>query len=223
MSNYKIIADEQEFDKFVEFLPTLKESECYYVQIFGRKKYLEAGTIQSGQQSIGRFVCRKEELKYKLLQFEIPLGRYKNRDVELPQECIVTYICPNPKCHEKAAKNLLVTLANKIVKKYEWYNTHQLALTELHRAKSRNCFVDFDFDDIKYPVLKEKIDSILNPGSYAVIDTRGGFHLLIMPEKVNNDKNWYTMITGLGADVKGDTLSPIPGTYQGNHIPRLII
>src|SRR5690606_8955348 len=104
-----------------DWLPDLEESEVFYLQLFARKKYLPQGTIQSGQQSLSRFICKKERIIEKIKQLEIPLGRYKNRDVELPQECLAMYININPRCHEKAAKNLLKVLADKITKKYEHY------------------------------------------------------------------------------------------------------
>jgi hypothetical protein len=223
--NYKIIADEQKLDEFIESLPELKPSEGYYFQLFGRKKYLESGTIQSGQQSLSRFVCRKHRIKEKIRQLEIPLGYYKNREVELPQECLCLYICPNPRCHEKAAKNLLRELANKITKKYEDYNTYQLAMTELHRAKSRTVFVDFDYDGIEYDVYREKINSVLNTDSFRVLKTRGGFHVLVMPDKVDSDKRnkWHNELVSLGADVVGDSLIPVPFCFQGGFVPYFLV
>jgi len=222
--NYKIIADEQKFDEFIESLPELKPSEGYYFQLFGRKKYLESGTIQSGQQSLSRFVCRKHRIKEKIRQLEIPLGYYKNREVELPQECLCLYICPNPRCHERAAKNLLKSLADKITKKYEDYNTYQLAMTELHRAKSRTVFVDFDYDNIEYESVEEQINLVLNKDAFRVLKTRGGFHVLVMPEKVDRDKRdkWHSKLTSLGADVVGDSLLPVPFCFQGGFVPYFL-
>jgi hypothetical protein len=222
--NYKIIANEQKLDEFIEWLPELKEDEGYYFQLFGRKKYLESGTIQSGQQSLNRFVCKKYRIKEKIRQLEIPLGLYKNRDVVLPQECLCLYVCPNPRSHEKAAKNLLKTLADKITKQYENYNTYQLAMTELHRAKSRTFVVDFDYDNIEYDSIREEINSVLNKDSFSVLKTRGGFHVLVNPDKVDQDKRnkWHKKLVSLGADVVGDCLIPVVGTLQGNHSVEFI-
>jgi hypothetical protein len=224
MTNYKIIADEQKLDEFIEWLPELKPSEGYYLQLFGRKKYLESGTIQSGQQSLNRFVCKKERIKDKIKQMEIPVGLYRNRDIVLPQECLCLYICPNPRCHEKAAKNLLKTLADKITKKYENYNTYQLAMTELHKAKSRSFVVDFDYDEVDYESVREDINSVLNKEAFKVLKTRGGFHILVMPEKIDHDKRnvWHNKLASLNADVIGDTLIPCPGTFQGGFIPYFL-
>lgn len=218
MNNYKIIADEAKLDEFIEWLPDLEESEGYYFQLFGRKKYLAKGELQSGQQSLSRFICKKERIKEKIRQLEIPLGRYVNRQVELPQECLCLYVCPNPRCHEKAAKQLLKVLADKITKKYEYYNTYQLAMTELHRACSRKVFIDFDFDDLDFEQLREKILTYVNPSAITGVKTRGGFHLLLRLDKIEEQyrKTWHRNISALGADVVGDSLLPVVGTTAGN-------
>lgn len=220
MNNYKIIADEEKLDEFIDFLPELKESETWYLQLFARKKYLPYGTIQSGQQSLARFVCKKDRLKEKIRRLEIPLGRYKNRDVVLPQEALVLYMNPNPRCHEKAAKNLLKVLADKVTKKYEHYNTYHLAMTELHKACSRKVFIDFDFDNIKFEDIEDKIREHINPEAATIVNTRGGFHLLIRLDKVEEQyrKTWHRNISSLGADVIGDCLLPIPGCFQSEHV-----
>jgi hypothetical protein len=223
--NYKIIADEQKFDEFIGWLPELEPEETIYCQLFGRKKYLEQGTIQSGEQSLNRFCCKKERLKEKIRQLEIPLGLYKNREVVLPQECLCLYICPNPRSHEIAAKNLLKSLADKVTKQYEGYNVYQLVMTELHRAKSKTFVVDFDYDGIEYDVYRERINSVLNTDSFRVLKTRGGFHVLVMPDKVDSDKRnkWHNELTSLGADVVGDSLLPVPFCFQGGFVPYFLV
>lgn len=218
MTNYKIIYDENKLQEFVNWLPDLEESEVFYLQLFARKKYLPQGTIQSGQQSLSRFICKKERIIEKIKQLEIPLGRYKNRDVELPQECLAMYININPRCHEKAAKNLLKVLADKITKKYEHYNTYQLAMTELHRAIGRKLYLDFDFDNVDFEQLREKILTYVNPSAITGVKTRGGFHLLLRLDKIEEQyrKTWHRNISALGADVVGDSLLPVVGTTAGN-------
>lgn len=222
--NYKIIADEQKFDEFIAWLPDLEPYEGYYCQLFARKKYLPAGTIQSGQQSLSRFCCKKERLKEKILQLEIPLGLYKNREVVLPQECLCLYICPNPRSHEIAAKNLLKSLADKITKQYEGYNIYQLSMTELHRAKSRTFVVDFDYDNIEYESIEDQVNLVLNKDSFCVLKTRGGFHILVIPEKVDQNKRnkWHSKLVSFGADVVGDSLLPVPFCFQGGFVPYFL-
>lgn len=224
MSNYKIIADEEIFDDFIQWLPDLGPTETYYFQLFGRKKYNDGVQIKSGQQSLNRFVCSKERIKDKVRQLEVPLGVYKNRELELSQNSLVLYVTPNPRCHQKAAVQLIKELANRITRPYDGYNTHQLAITEVHRACGTKHFIDFDFDNVEYETLKDKIADSINEEATTVLKTRGGFHLLVRLNQVDKKylKSWHPNLTALGADVKGDNLIPCPGTFQGGFIPHFI-
>lgn len=223
--NYQIITDEVKLDQFIDWLPDTKDSEVYYLQLFSRKKYTDV-KIRSGSDSssIKRFVCKKDRIKDKIRQLEVPIGYYKQRDVELPQECLALYITPNPRCNEKAAKQLLKVLADKITRPYEYYNTYQLALTEIHKAVGTKYFIDFDFDNIEFESVKDKILSFVNKEAINPIKTRGGFHLLIYIPAIEKEysKTWYSNILSLGPDVKGDVLLPCVGCCQGNFTPYFI-
>ena len=222
--NYKIINNEAVLDKFIDWLPELGEDEVYYLQLFGRKKYLEAGTIQNGHNSLHRFVCKKHNIKNRIQRLETAVGTYLNRDVPLPQECLALYIIPNPRSQEKAAKNLLKKLADVVTKPYEKYNVHQLSLTELHKACSRKVFVDFDYDDKDLGETLKKAGEFINPDALSYLRTRGGFHLLVEVSKVQEEfrHKWHRGLCSLGADVKGDDLIPIPGCLQGGYeVPML--
>ncbi len=56
-----------------------------------------------------------------------------------------------------------------------------------------------------------------------ILETRGGYHVLIKLSLIPDDikKTWYNKLASL-ADVVGDTLIPIPGTFQGGFMPRFI-
>jgi hypothetical protein len=97
-------------------------------------------------------------------------------------------------------------------------------MTELHRAKSRNFIVDFDYDEVDYNDIKHDVESVLNKDAFKVLKTRGGFHLLVMPEKVHDDKRnkWHNKLVNLGADVVGDCLIPVPFCFQGNFVPYFL-
>lgn len=221
--NYQIITDEQALDQFINWLPKLHWEEVYYLQLFGRKKYLAEGIIQSGQNSLARFVCKKDQIKDRIRQLEISLGCYKNREVVLPQECLAMYICPNPRSQKRAAKSLLKKLVDCVTLDYEGYNVHELAITELHKACSRKVYMDFDFDEIPKEMVLTKLPDYINIDAVEFLQTRGGFHLLVKIDKIADvfRNTWYNDITNLGADAKGDDLIPIPGCYQGGFIPIL--
>lgn len=218
MSNYKIIYSEEILDQFIDWLPETTEQEVYYLQLFGRKKYLADGTIQSGHNSLARFVCKRHEIKNRIQRLEVPIGTYLNREVPLPNECLAMYICPNPRSQEKAAKQLLKKLADAVTKPYEGYNVHQLALTELHKAISRKVYMDFDYDDMEPEQVLSQLEGKINIDAVNFLKTRGGFHLLVNIGQVSQvyNKGWYNNMINLGADCRGaDDLIPISGTLQG--------
>lgn len=221
--NYKIILNENKFDEFINWLPETKDSECFYIQLFGRRKYTKI-PLQQGEQSLARFVCKKEQIKYKIRQLETQLGTYRNRSIELPQECLALYITPNPRCHEKAAKQLLKVLADRITKPYENYNLHNLTMTELHKSIGTKYYIDFDFDNINFTDIKDKLFSYINKEALTVIKTRGGFHLLVKIANVNKEftKTWYNNISSLGIDAKGKDLLNFVGCVQGDFIPHFL-
>ena len=225
--HYRVINNLTALQEFVDWLPELEDSQTYFFTLFGRKKYCSNKKIQSGCQTLSRFVCRKEHIIDRIRQLEVPLGAYKNREIELPQECLGLYICVNPRCHEKAAKQLLIKLANKITQPYEFYNVKTLAMTELHKACGNREFVDFDFDDVTFSSLRQEIEEVVNIDACSVVTTRSGFHLLVKPKKVfdTHQKTWYNGVMALGADVCGDKnmLVPVPGTVISTKVPRLIL
>lgn len=231
MSNYQIIMDEERLLEFIDWLPELKESECYLLLLFARKKYCPELELRCGHQNMKRVTCNKKELIYrKIKQMEIPFGGYMDLDKSMPQQSLALYITPNPRCMVKASVALLKKLADTITNDYDGYNPQSLALTEIHRAKSRNCFIDFDFD---YPndssisidewinLRVGAIKTFLNKSAFHILRTKGGFHCLVEPNKVEEEfkKSFYNTIKQLGADVVGDNMVPVPGSYVGGFSP----
>ena len=96
------------------------------------------------------------------------------------------------------------------------------------RDRSRTCYVDFDIDDKEIDLDEIWLDKEVGENNYTIIETRGGYHLLIEPEEASkyrqsrfNDKNWYQKIQKkYPVDQSGDQLIPVIGTYQGGFVPR---
>jgi hypothetical protein len=221
---YIIITDKEKLREFIEWLPDLKNDECYYVCLFARSKYAKEYGLSSDKQQLKRFTTSKEYLIEKLEQLEIQLDRYYQKHSPIPQQALAVYITPNPRSYVKATKESLKKFVDLITNEYNGYNPHQEVLSQIQVACGTKKYFDLDFDNTTIEEMKPMIDGKINEDCLTYVQTRGGFHLLVELEKIEKQyiKNWYNNLTKLpNCDVRGDNLLPIPGTYQGGFTPVL--
>lgn len=232
MDNYQIVTDEKLLKQFIDWLPDLKTNETFYGCLFARKKYVinEIGlsNVTTDKAQLKRFTGNKQNLFDKIKQLECPLGSYYQKQTQVPQEALALYITVNPRCLEKANKNSIKKLIDLAFQPYNGFNPHNEVLSEIQKAKSRTVFVTFDFDmsKSKFNDMYYSIDFI-NCDAMTVIETRGGFHLLVSPDKVSKtfQKDWYVKMENhqlyySDDHLKGDIMLPVPGTYQGGFTPN---
>ena len=224
--NYEIIKNEQTLIDFVDnFLPELKENEKFYCCLFARKKYSPKLVKSSDKTQLKRFLTNKELLIDKLKQLEIPIGKWKIKGMSAPQESLVVYINPNPRCMKKATYKLMKKCLELLETDAKGYNVNAESLSAVQNSKSRGVFVDFDIDqkeNVDFSILKEIFPSKYNP--YKILETRGGYHLLVEASRVENtNKDWYRkVINSFPLDQAGDNMIPIPGCVQGGFVPKFI-
>jgi hypothetical protein len=223
--NYKIIANEQRIQQFIDWLPDLKPNETFYVCLFSRKKYCpELKHIKSDKSQLKRFTTTKERLIEKLKQLEIPLGLYKQDENPIPNHAIACYITANPRCNKKALQLMMKKGLDLMIANDNRFNLHQEAMSCVQKSKSYTFVLDFDID-IDKDLFKEldienKVLQYVNTEAISWLETRGGFHLLIKPNLVNKEfsKTFYNNIVKnipYIDKVSDHNLIPIPGTYQG--------
>ena len=227
MYNYAVVIDENEFNNFLQWLPPLEKEECHYVALLARDKYIRElgiGTFNSDKHQCARFTTTHERLLLKLKQCETEVGNYSVKGVEVPQQALAAYMTINPRSQTKAAKWLLKRLADVVADGEQNVNVYQESLTAIHKSIGRKLFVDVDFDNVEIEYTAKEIGKLINPDCVKILETRGGFHTIIRLDAIEDKfvKSWYKNITSLeGADIAGDTLIPIPGTYQGGIVPTL--
>jgi|SRR5882757_771470 len=226
--NYEIVKDEAILKDFIEWLPELEEYEQYYLCLFARSKYCKDGLvhIKSDKQQLKRFTSKKKNMFDKIKQLECEMGYYKQKETCIPQEALALYININPRDLWKASFNSLVHLAKCLQLNNKTMNPHQEVMSEIQKTKGKTRYVIFDWDeklpnDDLYYELADKI----NIDAVKIIETRGGYHLLIDPEKIEAmyKNTWYNRISNyISVDQKGDLMSPVLGCTQGNFIPKFV-
>jgi hypothetical protein len=223
--NYQVICDKEAMLDFIESLPDTEPRERYYLCLFGRKKYCkDIKQIKSDKSQLCRKLSEKKRLFQKIKQMECEVGSYLSGDDTVPQEALALYINPNPRCMTKACfqalKNIAITISTG---SFDGYNPQAEAMSCVQRSKSRTIWSDFDIDTKEDGVI-EKVESILlDRNCYKILETRGGYHVLVEPDKIPPEikKSWYKDMAAL-ADITGDCMLPFPGSYQGGFVPRFI-
>lgn len=226
--NYKVIQDEQLFLKFIEWLPDLERNEMFYCCLFSRKKYCPELVYSSDKSQLKRFTATKNTLYDKVRQLECPIGSYRLKDREVPQESLVLYINPNPRDLIKASFESIKELATCLQNKSQGFNPYQEVISCIQRASSRKIWFDIDIDQTDQNMLNHTIQIIketLNNDCLTFIKTRGGVHCLIETAKIKEEykKTWYTQIMGLpNIDQTSDQLLPVVGCCQGGFVPYFL-
>lgn len=234
--NYKIITDEQELLKFIDWLPELGHDETFYLCLFARSKYVKGITelphIRSDKAQLKRFTSNKERLLTKIKQLECRIDAYKQKDIIVPQQALALYITINPRSFIKANTASVRKLLDLALQPYNGFHPYQEVMSEIQKAKSRSEFVSFDFDcnENDFELAQNDIGWVLNPESYSIVQTRGGYHVIVRPSAVSSiyKKNWYQKMREILAkysddhDNAGDIMLPVPGTYQGGFTPKFI-
>lgn len=237
--NYQVIVNEQELTNFIAWLPELQDHETFYCCLFARSKYTKhIAHLRSDKAQLKRFTSNKERLLSKIKQLECSVGAYTTKEVgggqvPVPQEALALYITINPRDMVKANANSVKKLLDLALRTYNGFHPYQEVMSEIQKAKSRSVFVSFDFDIVKdgstWNNVWLDICSKLNPDAVDVVETRGGYHVLVSVDKVDKrfERTWYNHVSSILAtyssdqDNRGDIMLPVPGTYQGGFSPKM--
>jgi hypothetical protein len=232
--NYQIITDENLLDEFISsFLKPCSPDETYYCCLFARSKYAknEDGSnkfphIKTDKNQLKRFLATPNTLKIKIKQLEVPFGAYITKDGEpIPQEALALYITPNRRSQKKAMFKLMKRLIDIQECNGQGFNINAEAISAVQKSKSKTDWIDFDIDSKDIDI--SSIENVLPLGTYKILETRGGYHIMIDRDKVkksNAPKNWYIVLGQMfEIDQSGDNMIPMVGTYQGGFTPKFIL
>jgi len=220
---YEIIKDETALRQFIDWLPDHSNEECYFYALFYRAKYSQENRISGGGNLLFRGISDKKSLFRKFQQLECPLGAYEKRGEPIAQESLALYINPNFRNLYKASLNTLSQLAENIKKDHRTAAPHKEALSCIQTSAGEKTYLDFDIDTKDPEILKRAI-KILDPVIPEIIETRGGYHVLVkrsMIERIKENKTWHKQLQEI-SDVSGDCLLPVVGSYCGGFCPRFV-
>lgn len=219
--NYKIIHDEDKLREFIDWLPEVEKQQTYYLSLFARNKYCREVIKVNDKQQLKRFTSNKEQLFDKIKQLECPLGSYKIRDVEIPQEALALYITINPRDLKKATTTTLKKCVDAITNPDSNFLIKDMALSAIQKSRYKCYYKGFDIDS---KLIDLSFMNFLGKDDYKIIETRGGYHIYV---DTNTKGHWYNFISDLykdDIDTSGneDLMSPVVGCIQGGFVPRFI-
>ncbi len=220
--NYQIIQDQQKLLEFIEWLPDLADNEKYYCCLFARKKYCADQLKSSDKSQLKRFLSDKKRLYEKIKQLEVEQGAYKLKHSIAPQESLALYINPNPRNLKSATYDSIIRLTELLRKDNNNFNPQAEVMSCIQRSVGSKYYLDFDVDTKDFDFTQ--LPNIINTDCLTVVETRGGYHLLVRLDKLEATykKSFYNQIVALGVDQTGDQLLPVPGCTQGGFVPRFI-
>lgn len=227
MPNYTVIADLPRLEAFAAWLPVTQPQELFYVALLARNKYAKAagiGTFNSDRYQCKRFLTTADRLVDKIRQLECPLGSYRLKSIEVPQEALALYITPNPRDTVKATRGALVKFAELVAAGSTTHNPYAEVISQVHKACGTKHFVDIDFDGVEPEDIIPGVAEFINLDAIEVLKTRGGFHILVRLAAVapQHVKSWYKKMMALpGVDIRGDNMIPVPGCVQGGFVPSI--
>jgi hypothetical protein len=244
MESYNFLQDPTELEFFCNnILPQLEPDESYSLMLGARRKYLKGEEkhlyVMSGTDMLKRVVVRDNSfatVKRAVMDLCIPKGTYTDKNGKvLPDHCFTVYMTINPSSGKMATVNLIHKLTDLLANNDAYFKIDGHAKTMLHKSVGRRVFIDFDIDVMdkeRRSLVMEKVCDELGESEFHSVMTRGGVHVILnknfIDPKVKN--TFYRNIQKINDDLPDDeeieckphTMLPVPGCFQGGHVPMVI-
>lgn len=236
MNSYPFITDQRILKQFhEECLYPLDDHECYLMELVFRNKYMPIKyKLKNGNKSCAKKLITKNDFGHfrrKILELCVPINTYEDDEGKpLDANGFALYIMINPRCNIDSC----ISLAHRLVDVSELgYPSLDIEVhSQLARNRGSRRYIIIDIDPKGDDDLEEvytKVNAILGESKTFSIVTKNGIHVLL--DKSNIDKNikntFYNNIQLLSTEIEGeveflsDSMTPIPGTYQGGHSPYI--
>lgn len=226
--NYKLIKDEEQLQKFVDFLPDLKANEGYFIILIARKKWFKESNIPSAHK-LKRETIGKDKIINTIRQWEIEEGTYLSNDIKIPIMNLGVYIGYNPKNQYNACFELINQCLAAIRSNRENINAKSMANDVIQGCNGTKNFIDIDVDvkeGENFIEIKDFITSILKEEYLTFIKTNGGFHCLVRLNSLQGNSMWYQQIQKhpfkSELNIMSNDLIPVVGCIQGIFTPHFI-
>ena len=216
---HNFIYDEEQIKQFVDLIGTKDANHQMFIS--ARHKYNKDVPFKACNISPKSFYNVDADHFIDLIRkYELPVGSYDDRGVSLPTNCLVVYCTTNAREGKRAAQNFINNCMNSVfsgdghIFNHLYENLNSAIMSS--KAKTQLTTIDIDSKD-EYKEVKEFL-IVENIVPAAVIETRGGYHVLLKTDK--NLSNVYKSFSA--KHTMGDTFCPIPGTLQGGFPVRFI-
>lgn len=248
--NYKLIHNESELQKFIDFLPELNPNEGYFLILIARKKWFPESGIPSAHKLKRETVSSKDKIIQTIKQWEIAEGCYTSNGIPIDSRNLGVYMGFNPKNQMAACFELIDKCLASLKSNQKNINVKSMANDVIQGANGTKNFMDIDVD-IKegedYLEIKKYIESVVNPKYLKFIKTNGGFHCLVqlIAKKQNPlgdfadltyeitkesdfsvNKKWYMQLKDhpfkSELNIMSHDLIPIVGCNQGKFVPHFL-
>jgi len=223
--SYSFIHDESQIKKFSTMFHG--PDTVHLVYMAARKKYCT--TITKGNECFNRVVIRYNDkndgkLLNDIRRYETPYGTYTNgkQNTPIPQLAFAIYCSVNERDSMTAGKTLVKDLVDQAFEKNTraFRNIDQQFKSNLQKYANKT-FITIDIDT-KDPTECLGIfnDIVEHVDVHTVIETRGGYHVILDKKKFNKKAGMFLYKTLPSKyehvdKVDGDVFSPVPGTVQG--------
>jgi RNA-binding protein YhbY len=238
-----MIHNHDEFRRFVQFLPTLKDDEVWFLSLSARNKYLtekERAHYGLGRtEMFSRFTARDTDpgIEYVCQKLQATLAYRRTKGgKEIPEKALVTYMNVNPSSTvngyylfkqemDSGIRENLQAYMNGNQPRMDAFRTMERKLMNaIQRSTSRKELVDIDVDT-KSPEVMEYVHRRLAKCQRATVETVGGYHVLVRREDLRAHSVNLGEVVGHAQALAGTEVAinkngmvPLPGTLQAGHL-----